>query len=259
MGACRCDDEDMSVADVVARMRTIEASLPRSDGVACFVALYREVTEGVAGSLERGGFADRRALERLDVVFADLFFAAFDLNERDPRTAPPAWRPLFAARSTRGIAPIQFALAGMNAHINRDLPVALATTWAELEVKPRRGTPQHADYVRVNALLADVEAKLKGRYVTGWLRRLSRIVHRYRRLGDVIAMWNVERARDAAWTNAETLWVLRGTPEPAAEFLGSLDRMVGFASRGLLVPADTTLNRVDRWLRRLRRDPLWWG
>jgi hypothetical protein len=35
--------------------------------------------------------------------------------------------------------------------------------------------------------------------------------------------------------------------------------MVGFASRGLLVPADTTLNRVVRRLRRLRRDPLWWA
>ena len=32
----------MSVADVVARMRAVEASLPGSDGVACFVKLYRE-------------------------------------------------------------------------------------------------------------------------------------------------------------------------------------------------------------------------
>lgn len=239
----------MSVADVLTRMRGIEASLPRSDGVACFVELYREVTEGVADGLGRSAFSDPRALERLDIVFADLFFVAFDVDERAPGTAPPAWRPLFAVRSTRGIAPIQFALAGMNAHINRDLPVALVTTWAEIGAKPRSGSPQHADYLRVNELLADIEAKLKKRYVTGWLGRLNRLLHRFNRLDDIIAMWNVERARDAAWTNAETLWMLRSAPELAAEFLASLDRMVGFASRGLLVPSESVFQRVARRLR----------
>lgn len=239
----------MNVPDVLARMRAIETSLPRSDGVACFTGLYREVTAGVADALERSAFADPRFLERLDVVFADLFFAALDLNERDPRTAPPAWRPLFSARSTRGIAPIQFALAGMNAHINRDLPVAIVTTCNELGVEPRADSPQHADFLRVNALLADVEAKLKKQnYLTGVLGRLDRVLHRVHRLDDVIAMWNVERARDAAWTNAEALWELRSTPQLAAEFLASLDRMVGFASRGLLVPSESLTRRVARRL-----------
>jgi hypothetical protein len=238
----------LSVSDVIARMRAIEASLPRSDGVACFVELYREVTEGVADQLGRSAFASPRALERLDVVFADLFFDAFDMNERDPGSAPAAWRPLFAARSTRGIAPIQFALAGMNAHINRDLPVALVTTWAELEEKPRRGSPQHADYLRVNELLASVEAKLERRYMTGWLGRFNRILGRFNRLDNVVAMWNVERARDAAWTNAETLWALRGAADVASEFLQSLDRMVGFAGRGMLVPSESVFQRIARRL-----------
>ena len=239
----------MSVADVLARMRAIETSLPRSDGVACFVGLYREVTEGVADGLGRSTFADPPALERLDIVFADLFFAAFEREARDPSTVPAAWRPLFAARSQRGIAPIQFALAGMNAHINRDLPVALVAIWTELGAKPGSGSPQHADFVHINALLADVEAKLeKDSYVTGWLGRMDRLLHRVHRLDDVIAMWNVERARDAAWTNAEALWALRDTPPLAAEFLASLDRMVGFAGRGLLVPTESRVQKIARRL-----------
>ena len=137
----------------------------------------------------------------------------------------------------------------MNAHINRDLPVALVTTWTELGSKPRSGSPQYGDYMRVNGLLADVEAKLEKRYVTGWLGRFNRLLHRFNRLDDVIAMWNVERARAAAWTNAETLWVLRGAPELAAEFLASLDRMVGFAGRGLLVPTESRMQRIARRLR----------
>ena len=56
------------------------------------------------------------------------------------------------------------------------------------------------------------------------------------RLDDVVAMWNVERAREAAWTNAETLWALRATPELGDAFLRTLDGIVGFAGRGLLRP-----------------------
>ena len=59
-------------------------------------------------------------------------------------------------------------------------------------------------------------------------------------------MWNVRRARDAAWTNAATLWALRGQERLQTEFIESLDRMVGFAGRGMLVPADTVLGRLAR-------------
>ena len=87
--------------------------------------------------------------------------------------------------------------------------------------------------------------------MTGWLGRFNRLLHRFNRLDDVIAMWNVERARDVAWTNAETLWMCSaappGSPAPA-EFLASLDRMVGFASRGLLVPSESVFHRVARRL-----------
>jgi Family of unknown function (DUF5995) len=239
------------VPEVVARMRAIEGALPSSDGIACFVGLYRQVTEDVNQALAKSAFANPRFLERLDVVFANLFFGAFDAYEGDPRAVPRAWAPLFAVRSRRDIAPIQFALAGMNAHINRDLPVAVVTTCGELGIEPRSNSPEHADFVRVNALLADVEAKLKERYATGWLGRLDRIFGRLHRLDDVIAMWDIERARDAAWTNGETLWALRRKPELAAEYLDSLDRMVGFAGRGLLVPSSSLLQRVTGRLRGL--------
>ena len=53
-------------------------------------------------------------------------------------------------------------------------------------------------------------------------------------------------ARDAAWTNAQALWALGGAPPLAGDYLLALDRMVGLASRGLLIPADS-------WLLELRR------
>jgi len=242
------EDAAVGIADVIERLRTIEASAPSADGVVCFAGLYLAVTEGVSADLTGRGFADARFLETLDVHFAGLFFAALESYEDDPASAPSAWVPLFAQRARRGIAPLQFALAGMNAHINRDLPVALVTTCRELGLDLREGSPQHADFERVDALLAQVERQVKSAYLTGWLARLDRLVHRLRRIDDVVAMWDVNRARDAAWTNAQALWALGDQPPLASDYLLALDRMVGFASRGLLIPADSWLLKVGRAL-----------
>jgi hypothetical protein len=239
-----------TIPEVIARLQAIETAAPRKDGVACFARLYRQVTEGVDAEVMGRGFEDGRFLERLDVCFAGLFFAALDAWERDPASAPSAWVPLFEQRARRGVTPLQFALAGMNAHINRDLPVALVTTCRELGLDLREGSPEQADFERVNVLLAQVEAKIKRFYLSGWLAFVDRIVHRFHRIDDIVAMWNVGRARDAAWTNGHALWALRDEQLLASEFLEVLDRMVGFAGRGLLVPADTVIQKLLRLLRR---------
>jgi len=239
-----------SVADVVARLEAIVAPLSRSDGIACFTQLYLTVTEGVQTRLDGLSFGDPRFLARLDIVFADLFFAAFDAFQQDRAQTPRAWLPLFEARSRHGIAPLQFALAGMNAHINRDLPVALVATCQELGLHPDRGSVQHADFERVNGLLASVEAQVKQQYLSGWLRSIDRHLHRIDRIDDIVAMWNISRARDAAWVNAETLWRIRDDTDLTHDHLASLDRMTGLAGRGLLVPADTWAQKLARLLGR---------
>ena len=246
----RGEDDAVGIDDVIARLRTIEGSAPASDGVACFARLYRAVTEGVGADLAGRGFADARFLETLDVHFAGLFFAALESYGTEPASTPSAWVPLFAQRSRRGVAPLQFALAGMNAHINRDLPVALVTTCRELGLDLREGSRQHADFERVDTLLAQVERHVKSAYLTGWLAWLDRLVHRLHRIDDVVAMWDVNRARDAAWTNAQALWALGDDPTLANDYLLALDRMVGLASRGLLIPADSWLLKAARALSR---------
>jgi hypothetical protein len=238
----------MNVPEVIDRLRAIESASRPSNGVACFARLYREVTEGVNAELATRAVSDARFIAELDVCFAGLFFSAFDAYQRTPGSEPPAWRPLFDGQSARGVAPLQFALAGMNAHINRDLPVALVTTCRALSLDLNESSPEHADFVRVNTLLAQVEQKVKRSYVTGWLAVVDRLVHRVHRIDDVVAMWDVARARDAAWTNAQAMWALHGDAALESEFLATLDRMVGLASRGFLIPADSVLQKLGRRL-----------
>ena len=221
---------DQAIATVVRRMEAIAVGLPAADGVARFNDLYLAVTRAVLAEAHAGDFEHPELLARLDVVFAGLYFAAIDDEDAPARRPAHAWRPLFAGRASRRVAPMQFALAGMNAHINHDLALALVAVLGEFGVRPDRGTPHHRDYLRVNALLARVEAQVKRRFYDELTdEALGRV-------DDVIAIWSVARARDAAWSHAGTLWVLRHEPGLHDPFVDSLDRLVGLASRGLLLP-----------------------
>ena len=229
-----------TVEEVIAGLRAIADRRPR-DGIGDFARLYLQVTEGVGAELGTATFRNQSFLTRLDVTFGGLFLQALDEYERDTATTPKAWVPLFQLRSRRGVAPLQFALAGMNAHINRDLPVALVATCTALAVEPREGGPEHADFELVNTLLGEVEARVKASYLTGWAATLSKLLHPLGHLDDVLAMWDIARARDAAWTNGEALWQLHASSDLSSNFMLALDRMVGFASRGLLVPTRSRL------------------
>lgn len=221
------------IADVIGRLKGIVAALPPGDGARAFTSLYLAVTVAVDETAKPGGFEDARFVRLLDVVFANQYFAALRNALLRAGPVPKAWAPLLGARGARGVLPLQFALAGMNAHINRDLPLALVQTCEARGIDLRRRTPQHRDFRQINSLLTVVEAQVKAELVTDALRDFDVALGE---LDDVIAMWKVERARDAAWNHAETLWALRASPRLTAQFVRTLDRMVGFAGRGLLRP-----------------------
>ena len=220
------------IEEVVARMTAIDQALPPTDGISCFNRLYLEVTKSVLAAVGQTTFADPGFLTGLDVAFANLFFAALSAFEAGSPETPRAWSPLFEARASSVIAPIQFALAGMNAHINRDLPVALVDIFTADGVAPGDGSPQYADFERVNGLLATTEKQVKDQYLDGLMRKLDADFHG---VDDVVATWSVAAARQAAWTNGEVLWHLRGVGPIERTYLETLDRSVGFASRGLLI------------------------
>jgi Family of unknown function (DUF5995) len=239
-----------SIAEVVACLRAIEDSLPREDGIAAFTHLYLAVTEAVADEAPRGGFRDPAFLEVFDVAFAELYFDALRAFIDEPARVPRAWAPLVESRGRSGLVPLQFALAGMNAHINRDLPVALVAICEEQGREPRDGSDEHHDFLTVNTILATTEARVKPELLTGFLGLLDRWLGA---ADDVVALWNVARARDAGWSNARTLWALRAAPTLADGFVRTLDRSTGMAGRGLLRPLPPVRRLVlDRLRRRFR-------
>ncbi len=223
--------EPATIEDVIARMRLIQAQLPPNDGVAQFNKMYLTVTEDVLQKSVDHEFEDRDFVERLDVVFANLYFKALDDHARDPQECARCWIPLFQSRGSSRIAPIQFALAGMNAHINHDLVLALNATCRELQLEPERGSAQYRDFTRINSLLAEAQEKVEPWLKRGFLGIVDRVLGQ---ADEAVEMWSMERARENAWVQTEALWLLRAHEQLTARFLLALDRTVGFAGRGLL-------------------------
>ncbi|MFF8833054.1 DUF5995 family protein [Streptomyces sp. NPDC015131] len=220
------------VGPVVERMRALRASWPEADGVAVFNRVYLTVTEDIERRVAAGEFT--RAAATLDVRFAERYLAAVDAAAAGGR--PPAcWRPLFQYRGHPGVRPLQFALAGVNAHIGHDLALAVVDTCRSLGCEP---ADLEGEFERVGDVLVLLEERVREELMPGpdLLEVGDPLTH-------LLGCWSLERARDGAWLAARSLWRLRRLehglgllPEPAEEFTERLDRSVGLVGRMMLTP-----------------------
>lgn len=221
-----------TIDDVVAVMTALEQALPSGDGVRWFNHLYLRVTLGVRAAIgDASAVRDPPFLRRLDVAFANLYFDALRADDREPVSAPPAWRPLLSARAAPHVLPLQFAIAGMDAHINRDLPVGIVSVFEELGGSPLEPSARRDDFEHVNEILEAVEAQVKPEFMNGPIGAVDKLTTP---IDDRVAMWSVRAARETAWTNAAVLWQLKTVPDLRRDFFDRLDRFTGFSAQALL-------------------------
>jgi hypothetical protein len=141
---------------------------------------------------------------------------------------------LFTQRNQVSIARIQFALAGMNAHINHDLPQAILGLCQATATAPQHDTANYNDYTALNTTL---DSLIEAAKTTLHVRLLGDALPPVSSLDNTLAAWSVAAAREAAWNNAKLLWHLDSdAPLLAAAFLDTLDGLTALASKTLLVP-----------------------
>ncbi len=219
------------IDEVVAKLKSIDDALPHDDGVAYFNRLYLSTTTAIRERAERRQFENPAFMEQLDVAFANLYFEAYNADISGEQ-CPAAWRPLFKHRRRVHTDALQFALAGMNAHIAHDLPVAIVTACQRSDQRPHEGTPLSRDYQRINEILREVELLVKDWFLTGAVARLDALCGK---LDDAFAMWSMSAAREISWHNAQVMWGLRHNARLYRDYERLLARSVDLASVGLLV------------------------
>jgi hypothetical protein len=131
------------------------------------------------------------------------------------------------------IVRLQFALAGMNAHINRDLVSALLEVYRQDGAAPNRDSAHYADFILINTILKEVEKQREPILLVG--TPLEKGGH-FAPLENLIATWSVKDIRHTAWDNSQVFWRLRNKPEIQKDSLSSLDRATELTSSALLAP-----------------------
>jgi hypothetical protein len=221
-----------SIADVLATMQFIDDLTVDGDGLKWFNWLYFQVTQAVEARVSSAGFSDAAFLSELDVQFARLYFDALR-NSLSNAALADCWQTLFSQRNETLLARIQFALAGINGHINHDLPIAIVATCQIAALAPQHNTIQYTDYTSLNTTL---DSLIDAAKQTLNVRLPGDALPGSSQLENILAGWSVSAAREAAWNNAELLWHLRTEAGLTAAFLDTLDGLTSVVGKALLVP-----------------------
>jgi hypothetical protein len=226
--------------DTIDALRTV--ALDADDASGYFPAMYARVTDRIRIAATEGRFGDGDGMAR----FAEAFAGWYLRPKSGATPIPRCWQASWDVAGDRHLLIVQHLLAGINAHVNHDLPqvvVQLAAERNDLD-------GMRADFDAVNDVLADTMPEVLrdlGR-VSAWVNIAAA------RGGERLFHFSLETARAQAWRAAVRLDRLDG-PARAAD-VAEIDRLVSVLAY-LVTKPGRPFNwavRVGRWLE--EDDPL---
>ena len=208
--ACRSGHErcvDAVIRFMDWRLRNLARSC---DHDAVFELVYLRTTEEyLRAAAEPGFFVDPAFVNHQDVVFALYYFDAFAKWHSGRREdTPRAWAIAFEAAEERELPAYGNIVLGVNAHVQRDLPIVLAALGL---VRPDGGS-RKTDHDRVNRFLNrvfdDAIAEVARRFdPTADDTNLPTAID------EVLSFQVLPTWRETAWRNAERLAAARTSLE----------------------------------------------
>ena len=196
-----------AVSEAVSRLEDLGRLLSEGrqrDGLRHFNRLYLRVTSLIELRLgDPDYFLDKPFLETLDVRFANRYLSAVG-SEMNDEPVPWPWKKLFDRRGAAGVLRLQFAAAGVNAHITFDLAQALVDTWKDHP--PADGDHQRHDYDKVNDIFDRLYAPIR-QDLNEWIGKIDS--GRVTKALDAASRLLVTSTRCHAWEDAEEIARLR--------------------------------------------------
>lgn len=222
-------DQLTKLQDVLHRVPPLLAGNPLAD----FNKLYLTITTSVLERLYAGSFADPAFLARLDVEFAARYFDALRQWSDGSAGCPRTWAVLFHRIPGPDARPLPSAAAGVNAHINFDLPFALVTTFDHLGTDPIDDSDQHHDYLQFTEIFGSAVPGLRPGSMDRWQVLIDTMN------GSLDDWWQGGTepcTRNVAWRTAQKLWPVRHDLPTVDRHRAHLDRAATDLGRLLLSP-----------------------
>jgi hypothetical protein len=244
---------DATIREMEHRFRPLGQAC---DHNAVFALAYLRTTQTYEWARDQSGFfADTPWVNHEDAVFAKYYFAAYDNWAAGARgQVPQAWLTAFDTAAARQVNGSGDLLLGMNAHVNRDLPITLAA----VGMATPDGQSRKPDHNKVNKFLNTVLQPLLEELAA---RFDSSIVHiqtpygvGYTGLFQTLAVW-----RETAWRNGELL-ASATTPEARALALQEIEtyaatQALAIKTANSYVPPLTTSASRDAYCAAHNGDP----
>lgn len=201
---------------ILELQRTIADRLERTgDAKQWFARVYAFVTEEQLAHLDRGEVDHPEWALRLIPSFHRYYAAALDGFERGTAIEPAwqkAWSAAASARSARDV--VKGLLLGVAAHIETDLPHALAGTWRDHFRARCEYVRFRADYVRMASVFRIASDRLLEKmpraFVPTWLRVARRAVPSELGAELMRRYYDVPKRRLAAFARGAALAGTRG-------------------------------------------------
>ena len=204
-----------------------------------FLETYRRTTLAVGKAIADAQFEDPEWVERWDVVFADLYLDALDLDLAGSPSVPRPWRLAFSAPES--LPALRHVLLGLNAHINYDLPQALLAVISDEEFADPVVVARRArDHERIDGVLSSrVAAEDDELGVVSSRTALDRVLQPLNRLSSKRFL---REARQKVWHNTVELQHARvAGPEAYAARLAELEVLSAARIADLLAPGQVLL------------------
>lgn len=176
----------------------ISASEHNNSPLGFFAILYLKVTKKVKEGIDQQFFDDNSRMEKLDVIFANRYLAAYFAYQQKENLSY-CWRKAFEAADSYWPITLQHLLLGINAHISLDLGVAAAEVSAGQPI-----TDLKNDFDKINQILAALVNDVQNDLATIW-PTLAKILRWTKKLDDHLINFSMELVRNDAWKLAVLL------------------------------------------------------
>ncbi|MEM9951611.1 MAG: DUF5995 family protein [Chloroflexota bacterium] len=233
-------DEVITIMDSI-----IQDTMQTNSRLGYFASLYRTVTIVVRDECNLGLFEDNDRMRKLDTIFANRYFEAYDYYKQQIGTPSACWTASFEMEADRNLLLLQHLLLGMNAHIALDLGIATAEV-----ADGRMDESLKRDFYRLNHILTTLIDVVQGE-----IAEASPLIHHLDRWAwradETVVSYGINIARDAALEFAEELIQL-----PRSQWEGAIrrkDNEVAEMSRNLIAYTGFPFSLII-WLINLREN-----
>lgn len=217
-----------TINEVILQLeQIIKECIDSNDAKGFFAVLYYKVTVRVRDGILKNEFDQNDSMELLDVLFANRYLEAYDSYTKTG-TCTASWKVTFEAAQQHRAIVLQHIVAGMNAHINLDLGIAVEQAAGQHPVEQMQ-----RNFFQINEVLATMMEGVKndlGRMAPAfkWLMPLAK------KWDEKLMQFSIETAREGAWQFANQL---RRSHDKQST-IQDRDQVIQLLGRSLLYPGN---------------------